>query len=354
MNTVLYSAPDELLKAWRDKFTQLSQIWHSTVVVAQRLLEILVMAAKEISVNDLDSILAAFSVKDPPAGSDISQLDTNHIIDLCSNFLALSTPKDAEGEKSQGSQLIRLIHPWLIDFFSSGQAWLSAPQANIDMAALCLEYLLTHSGSQPTGNSNRGNDFEPDRFLRYSARCWFIHAKRVDTSLDQKSLHASSSLIKRMWDLFSSEIQFAAWLEIYDPDSQEPVAGGRGSPFYYACRLGFHDLARMLITRSSLVDDADGKREYSDSDQILKQRSAVLDVAGGKHRFPLLAAIASGHPDVVQLLLENLDDANKRFWNEDTGLIRAASRDNTYIVDLLLDHGVSSPSLSSFYILTKS
>ena len=319
IKSVLGSAPAELLKAWQDKLTQVWQVWDSTADVVKRMLEILMVAAVEISIDELDSILSLTSVKDSPKGD--SSLSATYIIDLCSNFLALKTPNGLESETSYGSQQIQWIHPWFRSFYRSSQD-ISERQANLDLAIRCVDHLLSHDVSRWVDKSDKMY-----LFFRYAARCWFIHAKRADTRLIGKRHISDDYLVESMWTFFNSTPRFSSWLAIYDPDSSENLSGKdkAASPFYYACYLGFPELAQSFMSRS-------------------KNPSALMGVKGGKHKYPLLAAIESGHSNVVQLLLENHDDPNRTFKNRETGLIRAASRDNTYIVELLLDHGVQSSS----------
>ena len=282
------------------------------------MVEILLVAAIEISIDELDSILSLASDKDLLV--DDSSLSTTYIIDLCSNFLALKVPNRLGSKTFYGSQQIKLIHPWFRSFYRSNQD-ISEFQANFDLAIRCIDHLLSHDVSCWVDKSDKMY-----LFSRYAARCWFIYAKRADARLVEKSHISDNYLIERMWNFFNSTPRFSSWLSIYDPDSGENLSskGNHASPFYYACNLGFLDLVQMLITRS-------------------RTPFALMGVSGGKHKYPLLAAINSGHPDVVQLLLENHDDPNREFKNGDTGLIRAASKDNIYIVELLLDHGVLSP-----------
>ena len=307
--SVLDSPPEALLTAWRENLTQITTISSSTASRAHRLLEILIAVAVEISIEDLIGIYARLSANDHNATLKSSGMDAVEVMDLCSNFLTLFIPDAAQDQIDYGSQRIELVHPWLRRFLLSDSLSSTVPmfprisetKANMTLARSCLQDLLEKVSKQHS-------------FSKYSARCWFIHVKRT-----LSEIHSDHAISRLMWRLFDSEDCFAAWLAVYDPDRDEGRMSHLNppSPLYYACLLGFYRLAERLIAHS-----------------------APIGVGGGKYTYPFLAALESGQPDVVQLLLDNGDDANRRFDNGDTGLIRAASKDNTYMVELLLEYGV--------------
>ncbi|KAK3172326.1 hypothetical protein OEA41_005647 [Lepraria neglecta] len=121
--------------------------------------------------------------------------------------------------------------------------------------------------------------------------------------------------------LFTSEVCFANWLSIYDPDKHEPDAstGKHPSPLYYAALLGLRDVAEALL-----------------------DQDARLDVHEGELDSPLLAAVRGGYGDIVDLLLNRGDDVNQRSGNGDTPLARAAFYNNMQIVHIFLQHGANS------------
>lgn len=230
---------------------------------------------------------------------------------ICSDFVAVVTR--SEIAKSYTYESIKLVHPQLKNllfscYLGETKFWelgVSKTQANLHMAESCLTYLLSFNGTIDANDTIFADRYS---LLRYAAQNWYIHATESDVLCLQTLLLG----------LFTSEVCFDTWLSVHDPDAPDRSIPGADhpSPLYYACLLGFHNLAKTLLSQG-----------------------ARLDVVGGEHNYPLLAAVASGHRRVVRLLLDGKDEANRPFKNGDTAMIRAAFQDRTDIVQLLLDHG---------------
>jgi len=230
---------------------------------------------------------------------------------ICSDFVAVVTR--SEIAKSYTYESIKLVHPQLKNllfscYLGETKFWelgVSKTQANLHMAESCLTYLLSFNGTIDANDTIFADRYS---LLRYAAQNWYIHATESDVLCLQTLLLG----------LFTSEVCFATWLSVHDPDAPDrsiPEANPP-SPLYYACLLGFYDLAKTLLGQG-----------------------ARLDEVAGKHNYPLLAAVASGHREVVRMLLDEKDEANRRFKNGDTAIIRAASEGRADIVQLLLTHG---------------
>ncbi|KAK4693840.1 hypothetical protein P7C71_g3628, partial [Lecanoromycetidae sp. Uapishka_2] len=275
--------------------------------------------------------------------SDYVHRDLREAFDICSAFLAFSdqASDDKATEVSDSpAEYVDLIHPSLKDFFFSveiktgpAEAFgISRVQAHSHMAALCLDYLLQFTEPMIPNPEV----FERYPFLRYSARFWFVHATQADTT----RLH------DLMLKLFTSDICFANWLSVHDPEDSESTWLKRRypSPVYYTALFGFYELARALLARG-----------------------ARLDEAGGKLNYPLLAAVEAGHESVVQLFLEEIekiqqsvsaslrkilhqDDVERRFKDGETALIRATSQGRLRIVRLLLEQGADTEATDSRHL----
>jgi len=240
-------------------------------------------------------------------------VDLEEIENICSDFLAVVTSAEVPGSYTQ--KMVKLVHPQLqILLFSDhlgdtrfGHYGISKTQAHLRMAESCLSYLLRFT--EPIHAENETLDYECP-LLQYAARYWYTHA----------SIGDEFCLRVPMVRLFTSKVCFPIWLSVYDPDTHDwaHFKANRPSPLYYACLLGFCDLAKALL-----------------------RQGARFDVGGGKHRFPLLAAVTSGHEDVVRLLLDKGDDANRRFKNGNAAIIRAASQGYSDIAQLLISHGAN-------------
>ena len=176
-------------------------------------------------------------------------------------------------------------HPSLKEFLLSDgigstqakRLGVSEPEANGDIAKSCLTYLLRLA--HPIERSSEIFDLHP--YLRYAACYWYFHYKQ------SKGMLAYLTILK----LFTSEVCFANWLSIYDPDKNEPGASTEKhpSPLYYAALLGLYDVAEALL-----------------------DQDARLDVHEGKIDSPLLAPVHCGYGDIVNLLLNRGDGVNQR------------------------------------------
>lgn len=85
------------------------------------------------------------------------------------------------------------------------------------------------------------------------------------------------------------------------------------SPLYYAALLGLLPCAEQLLYEGENID-----------------------IGGGKHEYPILAAVEMGEKEMVRLLLKKGADLNLRCANGDTVLSRCAERGREDIAKLFL------------------
>ena len=213
-------------------------------------------------------------------------LRSMELLNMDSIILTLFKPfQDRERLSSglDGAVVIELAHPSLKEFLLSDgigstqakRLGVSEPEANGDIAKSCLTYLLRLA--HPIERSSEIFDLHP--YLRYAACYRYFHYKQ------SKGMLAYLTILK----LFISEVCFASWLSIYDPDKNEPGASTEKhpSPLYYAALLGLYDVAEALL-----------------------DQDARLDVHEGKIDSPLLATMHYRYGDIVDLLLNRGDGVN--------------------------------------------
>ncbi|KAL8965947.1 MAG: hypothetical protein Q9183_003604, partial [Haloplaca sp. 2 TL-2023] len=154
----------------------------------------------------------------------------------------------------------------------------------------------------------------------YAGTYWHKHVKKLE--LAGKPAPPCSDLLS------SSAPSFPHWTYMTrrdgDVDKEEDGDFGKKdvypSPLYYAALLGLHGAAQALIE-----DDEDVNAEC------------------GRHKFPILAAIARQEGRLVSLLLEHGADPNTQDRaSEDSALLRAADLGNFHILKLLLDQGAKA------------
>lgn len=307
------------------------------------MLEVLSISARTLSIRELEELVTFHLRTSPQFRPDYVHRDLREAFDICSAFLAFSDHASDEkpiGPEESRAEYVDLIHPSLKEFFFSAEIkngpaeafGISKVQAHSHMAALCLDYLLQFTEAMIPSPEV----FERYPFLQYSARYWFVHATQADTT----------RLQDLMLKFFTSEVCFANWLSVHDPEDSESTRLKRRypSPVYYSALFGFHELAKGLLARS-----------------------ARLDEAGGKLNYPLLAAVEAGHESVVRLFLEEIekiqqsvsaslrkilhqDDVERRFKDGETALIRATSQGRLKIVKLLLEQGADTEATDARHL----
>ena len=155
---------------------------------------------------------------------------------------------------------------------------------------------------------------------KYAARYWVEHARFGDVS----------SYIDDGMDLLfdKDKPHFATWVWVYDldldlhGDYRSHIGGIRPEqlnrvPLYYAALCGFRGIVERLLTA------------YPQD----------LDVEGGKHGAPLNAALAEGHLNIAQFLLDRGAIGDTTGSMEQTGLYIASSRGHTNVMRSLIDRG---------------
>jgi ankyrin repeat protein len=152
----------------------------------------------------------------------------------------------------------------------------------------------------------------------YAAKRWVKHAQFEDVL----------SYIGDGMDLLfdKDKPHFATWVWLSDIDlngyphifETRPEELNRVS-LYYAALCGFHGLVERLLTA----------------------HPQDLDVEGGKHGAPLNAALAEGHLNIAQFLMDRGAVGDTMGFREQTGLYIASSRGYADVVRSLIDHGAN-------------
>ena len=174
--------------------------------------------------------------------------------------------------------------------------------------------------------------------LLYAAEYWFVHFKKA-------AVHSRNRLEQQATDLFSSNMEtFSKWLMLYDPDTGLSLIKqkrGNSTSNYGTLVENFLVLADRIrddqkfatpLYYASLLD-------LPTTLMVLLDKGHDVNSKGGRHNYPLLAAIETNSSDAVRLLLLKGAHSNVRYKNQDTGLMRTASKQNREILGLLLDAG---------------
>ena len=270
---LLYDSSAIMAPIWSESLADVSKRGHEAEVLVKILLEVLTISVRALSMREL-KLISKFYLDLEHLPAEIFNHD--RVFTVASSLLAFSFPKQNLGPMDCH---VKLVHPALRDFLvlhrdendeaQFYRVW--ETNANHDLATFCLLTLM----DCPEARIPDREFIASKPFLEYSAKYWHIHFKR-------SGIGGPLNLVTK---LFMSPACFTSWLAIYDPDGNPAERGIKrehASPLYYASLLGLHSVAKALL-----------------------DRGARLDEGGGKHGEPFMAALSSGHEDVMKLFVDS-------------------------------------------------
>ena len=276
------------------------------------MLQCLMVAVRPLRVEELAELLAfEFGTAQgavPKYRTDWRPIDqVEAVLSTCSSLTAIVN--------DNGSQVVQFSHFSVKEFLTSNRLSCSLGDfsqyrilprsAHTILAQACLGFLLHLDG--PTHADEDIIKVFP--LAEYAARHWVTHAQFEDVA---------SRVKNGMEILFDCDKpHFAAWVGIYnmDKESSPESLSTIPSPLYYSSLCGFSDLVEHLSNKHPLH----------------------VNAIGGKHNFPLLAALVGKHIRVADILLERGANVNIRGMRERTPLHEAI--DNVGLVQSLLNRG---------------
>ncbi|KAI4115655.1 MAG: hypothetical protein LQ345_003794 [Seirophora villosa] len=223
-----------------------------------------------------------------------------------------------------GSRHLRLCHDSVRELLQSSRfkatalksLAVDAHQAQRNITRRCVSYLL--QWGKPTSYTSMYG------WTAYAGTYWHKHAKEMAPGGRYSHEAAIWTDCTRL--LRSETASFAHWISQtrldgeHDPDEQGDFGKIKvyPSPLYYAALLGLLPCAEELI-----------------------YQGADVNVGGGKHGNPLLAAVVSGDTALVSLLLNSGADVESRDPGGYSALTRAVMCSHEEILDVLLSSGVA-------------
>ena len=295
-----------------------------------RLLQCMVVSIRPLRVEELAEVLAVdFDGADgiPRLNPDWRWEDQEESLQAaCSSLIAIVDTHDARVVQfSHFSVKEFLTSPRLAD--SSGDVsryQISMEAAHTILAQSCLGVLLRVD----VRTEEKGI---MDRFplAGYAARHWVDHAQFKNVS---------PHVFKAMEHLFNpKKPHFLTWLRLHDMDTSPhcisslyqfallPSERLEAPPLYYAALCGLHELAEHLVVKD-LQD---------------------VNIRGGYHVTPLVAALARKHFHVAELLYQHGGTVDPRgFWGK-TPLHAISYAGDLEIMQWLLGHGADTNVLKS-------
>ncbi|KAL8708515.1 MAG: hypothetical protein Q9225_007585 [Loekoesia sp. 1 TL-2023] len=277
--------------------------------IVHRILETLSVSERHLNAEEIDGNLGC------------GLIITNDKLDVWRQCPALC--ELASQPLNTGNETFGLIHDSLKELLQSnefhdhslGALAVDASQAQHNILSRCLVELLKYR-SPDSYTSKYG-------WTAYAGTYWHVHAKKIchdkPTSHNLIIWRDCTQLLRSETASFSHWTYMTGWRGDLDKDEHGDFGKKETypSPLYYAALLGLLPSAEQLI-----------------------EEGEDVNVKGGKHRFPVLAAIENGEIELVRLLLERGADPNSRYKDGDTALIKAIKRDHKELFKALLVAGV--------------
>jgi ankyrin repeat protein len=302
---------DELPRTLDETYARLlGQIPQGRQKHAHRMLQCLMVAVRPLCVEELAELLAfEFDVALGAVPKYRTYWRPNDqveaVLSTCSSLIAIVDDR--------GSQVVQFSHFSVKEFLTSNRLSSSLGDfsqyrilpgpAHTILAQACLGFLL-HLDGHADEDTVKGFPL-----AEYAARHWVAHAQFEDVA---------SRVKNGMETLFDCDKpHFAAWVGIYSIDTESSLASPSTipSPLYYSSLCGFSDLVEHLSTKHPLH----------------------INAIGGKHNYPLLAALVGKHIRAAEILLERGANVDIRGMRERTPLHEAI--DNVDLVQSLLNRG---------------
>ena len=283
----------------------LSQIPQGSQYHAHRMLQCLMVAIRPLRVEEVAELLA-FEFKAegavPKYRTDWRPNDQVEAV-LSTCFSLISIVDDNE------SQVVQFSHFSVKEFLMSNrlgdysQYQILPRPAHTILAQACLGCLL-HLDDHVDDGIVKGLPL-----AEYAAKHWATHAQFEDVASRVKDG------MEKLFDC--NKPHFGSWVGIYNMDEETSLEPPSNipTPLYYSSLCGFSDLVEHLSSK----------------------HPQQVNVIGGKHKFPLLAALVGKHFRVAEILLEHGANVDIRGLKERTPLHESIT--NVGMMQSLLNKG---------------
>jgi ankyrin repeat protein len=350
---------------------------------AVRILQLLIYSERPLDVAEVIDAIAVDITEEPHFDPRYRMPDPDEILFYCSGLVAM-VPMSVRAEhqfrydldsddelmydensgeiygneqnsprKHPGTKFsLQLAHFSVKEYLISGRfrgplsLELHETTARESIALVCLSYLL-----QFESFLSRRKIITRYPFARYCAVVWLSHASLVEGE--------SSNLTSLIQHLFcNNQAAYRLCYRLYCPEitSQYPLEGeGTRTPapaLYYAALGNLYPTVKLLLDNGANVNEKGGYRTYAliialargheEIAQLLIERGANVSVFDDEYCYnALMEASFHGPTRVVELLLEHGANVNARGYNGQNALVLATASypEHPRILRLLLDNG---------------
>jgi hypothetical protein len=260
----------------------LKGIHKSNQTHVRRLLQCLAVAIRPLQVEDVGEILAfdpdategELEASTLTADSPRSEDRERELLSACPSLITIVN--------GHSSRVVQFSHFSVKEFLSSDR--LAASPEHISRYHILPEAAHTVLAQASLGVLLRLDDSVDSSSARntplaeYAAKCWVSHAQFGNVS---------SHVMGQMETLFDSDRpHFEAWVRIHDIDRppllELHTKGVIRNHLYYAALCGLSDLSEHLV----------------------KKHPQSVNTFGGKHGYPLVAALHGGYIPIAELLFQ--------------------------------------------------
>ncbi|KAJ5651137.1 NACHT nucleoside triphosphatase [Penicillium longicatenatum] len=333
----------------------------------RRVLAVLCISTRPLTVNELIDAHAV-DLSDPPhLRRDGRSYDQDDLIDICLGLIEIVATED---DNEQKALTARIAHFSVQEYLQSDRilqqkancfAIRSAP-ANTEIARVCLVYLMEPSLSGDLLDESKLKEFP---LALFAAMNWYHHyANSI------KEMPETEQLVARLFQ--DKTKSFATWIRLHDIDRRgaphglhRPIAT-MAAPLYYAALLGLASVLNGILPvetkelKLSEIVNAQGGRlgnalqaaswgGHEKVVQMLLDQGADINAQGGEYGNALQAASSGGHEKVVQMLLDQGADINAQGGFYGYALQAASWGGHEKVVQMLLDQGADINAQGGFY-----
>ncbi|KAL4867877.1 hypothetical protein BDV12DRAFT_186298 [Aspergillus spectabilis] len=353
LDNCLHSLPRDLDETYERILCSIDRLYAEDV---RRILIILCLARRPLTLEELIDAHAVDLEEPPHLDREGRSYDQDDIIDVCRGLIEVVAMK---GSGEQETHVARITHFSVQEYLESNRVLhqkakefaVQKDRANIEMAQICLVYLLEPGLSNDPLDKARLTKF---RFAHFAAMYWYDYYQQAgDGSSD------IDRLILRL--LKDGGRPFLTWVQLHDMDAPRETriaywrdVKGIPLPVYYSALLGLEAVLNIMIAswredskKNNMINTKGGRcgnalqaasfRGHEKVVQILLDQGADINAQGGHYGNALQAASIRGQEKVI--LLDQGADVNSQGGGYGNALQAALVRGNEKVVQILLDQG---------------
>ena len=322
----------------------LCNIDQSLIEDARRILTLLCFAPRPLTVREIIDGIAVKINGSTGLNPKRRLQDANDIREICIGFIDIDLSADHTTETYHEEELtstLRIAHFSVQEYLESerirhqkaAKFSLTSVAAHVEIAQICLIYLLEHDLSSSTLDYSLLEEFP---LAQFAAMYWHHHY--------QNTVNPPPELDDLVSRLFQRQDSFTTWVKLHDVDRpwDTSINFRRAlyelpAPVYYASLLGLHQALHDLINSEQLESTTIPVLSPAPTSSVPKK----INAQGGDCGNALQAASYRGHEKVVTILLDKGANVNAQDKLYSNALQAASESGYEKVVTMLLDKGAN-------------